>query len=82
MSTSYANAIKNDFIHLTFFKVKIILQIPMDQLTKILTKAIAKKEGQKIFVAVPKMMSFSQLPAVKKTPFLVQLEHFFAILIL
>ena len=35
----------------------------------------------KTFLAAPKMVSFSKLPAVKKTLFLVQVEIFLAILI-
>ena len=44
-------------------------------------KAATKLEGPKFFLGAPKMVSFSQLPAVKKTPFLVQLENFSALLI-
>ena len=40
-----------------------------------LTKAITKSEGPKNFLAAPRMMSFSELPAVKKTPYLVQVER-------
>ena len=36
------------------------------QVTKIGTKAVTKLEGQKIFLAAPKMVSFSRLPAAKK----------------
>ena len=45
------------------------------------SKAITKLEGTKNVLAAPKMVSFSQLPAVKKEPFLVQLENFLDFLI-
>ena len=48
----------------------------------ILVKAVTKKEGPKNFLFAPKMVSFSQLPAVKKDNFLLQLEKFSALLIL
>ena len=36
-----------------------------------------KSEGLKNFLAAPKVVSFSQLPAVKKAQFLVQLKQIF-----
>ena len=41
----------------------------------LLTKAVTKYEGPIFFLAAPKIVSFSQLPPVKKTPFLVQLKN-------
>ena len=46
------------------------------------TKAVTKKEGQIFFLTAPKMVSFLQLEAEKKTPFTVQLEFFSVLLIL
>ena len=40
-------------------------------------KSCQNKMGRKFVWATPKIMSFSQLPAVKKTPFLVQLKQIF-----
>ena len=40
------------------------------------------RRAENFFLAAPKMVSFLQLAAEKKTPFLVQLEIFSALLIL
>ena len=45
-------------------------------------KVVTEQEGQNVFLPAPKMVSFSKLTAVKKTPCLVQLEIVSALLIL
>ena len=40
-------------------------------------KPCQNKKGRKFILDPPKMTSFSQLPSVKKTPFLVQLKQIF-----
>ena len=40
-------------------------------------KTVTKQEGPKFFLAAPKMVSFSQLPAVKKGPMFGATRKFF-----
>ena len=63
--------------------LKISLLAKEGQQNNDLSKAITKYVVPKNFLAALKMVSFSQLPAErKKTPFMVQLEKFLALLIL
>ena len=50
-----------------------------DELSSV--EAVANQEGPNDFLVAPKYLSFFSAVAVKKTPFLVQLEIFFVLLI-
>ena len=65
----------------SYFPAKIQIFIAEKLFWEQVCKEVTKLEGLKFFLAVPKMVSFLQLAAEKKTPFLVQLKLSLALLI-